>query len=110
MNAGELDTRITIQRRQSGRDSVGQPVETWTDVCTCWASVKTPIGMEAIRAGASVATTLVSIRIRYRTGLDAGMRVVRVRDDQIYNITRPPLSDRRADRVDILAEAVNARS
>jgi SPP1 family predicted phage head-tail adaptor len=105
MNAGELDTRITIQRRQSGRDSVGQPVETWTDVCTCWASVKFPTGLETIRAGAQTATTRASIRIRYRTGIDASMRMLI--GAVVYRIVQPPLGTHRGGWQDIVGEAIN---
>ncbi|AGW94602.1 hypothetical protein N234_31640 [Ralstonia pickettii DTP0602] len=68
--------RVTIQRRATGQDEIGQPVETWADVSTVWANIRHTSGMEAIKAGADVSIVRASIRIRWRTGIDAGMRVV----------------------------------
>ena len=41
-----------------------------------WARIRNPNGLEAIKADATTSIVKASIRIRYRTGLDASMRVV----------------------------------
>ena len=80
MDAGNLNRRITIQSRAQTVDAAGQPTFTWTDVVTVWADIRGATGMGAIRAseprdGVAVELNSYSFRIRYRTGLDAGMRV-----------------------------------
>jgi SPP1 family predicted phage head-tail adaptor len=108
MSAGDLNQRVTFQSLQPGRDSMGQPLSAWVNVCTVWANVRVPTGAESIRAGAETATARLSIRIRYRQGLSADMRVLW--NGQVYEIKAPPLADRRAGRVDIVAEGLNVSS
>lgn len=76
MSAAQFRSRITLQQLSGGQDAVGQPVQTWVDVATVWADVRHLVGLEAIKAGADVSVVRASIRIRYKTGLTAGMRVV----------------------------------
>jgi len=75
MQAGQLDRRLTIKQRVTGQDSIGQPMTTWQTVATVWGSVKYLSGLAAIKADAETSIAKASIRIRFRTGLDAGMRV-----------------------------------
>lgn len=79
--AGSLNRRITIQSRIVGEDAAGQPVMTWQDVATVWADVRGATGMASIRQsspidGVAVSMNSYSFRIRFREGLDAGMRVL----------------------------------
>lgn len=71
-----LNRRVTLQQRSTSQDALGQPVETWSDVATVWADIRHPSGLSAIKADADVSLVKASIRIRYRAGLDAGMRAV----------------------------------
>lgn len=73
--AGKLNRRVTIQRRVTGEDAAGQPVETHEDVGSVWADVRHLSGLETLKADAPVSTVKASIRIRRRTDIDAGMRV-----------------------------------
>ena len=73
---GKLRSRVDIQSRSTTQDAIGQPVETWTTFATAWAHIRVMGGLEAIKAGAVTSTLKASIRIRYRTGIDAGMRVL----------------------------------
>lgn len=76
MQAGRLNTRCTLQQPGTTADELGQPIPGWTDVATVWADIRMKSGLEAIKAGAIVSTVQASIRIRYRAGVNAGMRVV----------------------------------
>ena len=76
MQSGKLDQRIAIQQPVVGQDAIGQPVTTWEAVATVWASVAYLSGLSAIKAGADTAQVSASVRIRYRSGINAGMRVV----------------------------------
>lgn len=79
LRAGDLNRRITIQRRGTAEDSWGTPTpgpENWVEVGKAWAGIKTLSGLGAIKADAQASTVKVSIRVRWRTDLAAGMRVL----------------------------------
>lgn len=76
MNAGKLNRRVTIEQRSSTVDAIGQPVETWTTVATVWADIRFQRGLESLRADSTTSIARASVRIRYRAGINAGMRVV----------------------------------
>ncbi len=75
---GALNRRATIQRRADGEDAAGQPLLTWVDVATVWANVAGATGLAMIKSVGDVPAAIkkYSIRIRFREGLDEGMRVV----------------------------------
>jgi SPP1 family predicted phage head-tail adaptor len=72
----KLWAKITIQRRATAVDAIGQPTDTWEDVCTTYADPRNQRGLEALRSGTQVSTVKTSFRIRNRAGLNAGMRVL----------------------------------
>lgn len=76
MQAGRLNRRCVIQQPGTAQDELGQPIPGWTDLATVWADIRHRSGLEAIKAGAPVSTVQASIRIRYRSDVTAGMRVV----------------------------------
>lgn len=104
MQAGRLNRRCVIQQPGTVRDELGQPIHGWTDVATVWASIRHLSGVESIKADATVSTVKASIRIRWRPGLNAGMRVVH--DAQVYNVEAvlPDVGGR--EFVDLVAEVV----
>lgn len=69
-----MNHRITLLRRDVGKDAAGQPIESWTDVGTIWADVRFQTGAEVLRANAEVAIKRASIRIRTRSDVDTAMR------------------------------------
>lgn len=84
MRAGTLNVRVTVQQLAAGVDALGQPVQTWSDVATLWANVRHSSGVESIKADVIRTVVRASVRIRYRTDINAGMRVVA--GVQTYNI------------------------
>ena len=78
MDIGSLNRRITIQRRQTGEDEAGQPLLGWEDVASVWANVLGQTGLGTIKNSGDVTAAIkaYSFRIRFREGLDEGMRVV----------------------------------
>ena len=89
--AGRYRTRLKIQQRAAGQDAAGQPNGAWTDVCEVSAWGMSPTGMGVITAegqyaGAESSYAQISWRIRWRTGLTAGMRAVRVLGGTVYDI------------------------
>lgn len=82
MDIGSLNRRIAIQSRTAGTDEAGQPLLTWTDVATVWANVAGQTGLGTIKNSGDVTAAIkaYSFRIRFREGIDEGMRV-------LYNAT-----------------------
>ena len=105
MQAGRLNRRCTLQQPGTTTDEIGQPIPGWTDVATVWADIRMKSGLEAIKAGASVSVVQASIRVRYRAGINAGMRIVH--NLQAYNITAvmPDVGGR--EYVDLVCQAVS---
>jgi len=104
MQAGRLNRRCTLQSPSQSVDELGQPIPGWTDVATVWADIRMKSGLESIKAGASVSVVQASIRVRYRAGINAGMRIVH--NLTAYNITAvmPDVGGR--EYVDLVAEVV----
>ena len=76
MRAGTLNTRVTIERKTGGTNDWGEPLpEGWEDFTAAWANVLHKSGSETIRADADTSTVRASVRIRWRTDVDAGMRL-----------------------------------
>ena len=81
LDIGSLNRQITIQAQQSGTDAAGQPLDVWTDFATVWANVRGETGMASIRKtlprdGVAMSLDAYSFRIRFRTDIVAGMRVL----------------------------------
>lgn len=77
LRAGDLRSRVTIQKKGAAANSWGEPLpEAWEDVAKVWASIKHLSGLAAIKADAQTSVVKVSIRLRYRTDVLAGMRVL----------------------------------
>ena len=104
MQAGRLNRRCTLQQPGTATDALGQPIPGWTDVAMVWADIRMKSGLESIKAGAPVSVVQASIRIRYRAGITAGMRVVQ--NLQAFNIVAvmPDVGGR--EYVDLVAEVV----
>ncbi|MGB4064250.1 MAG: phage head closure protein [Azonexus sp.] len=103
ISAGHLTERINIEQRPTTQDAIGQPVETWSLVAAVWASIRHPSGLSAIKADADVSIVKASIRIRFRAGIDAGMRVVH--SATIYDI-KAVLPNRAGGYVDLVCEVI----
>ena len=105
MQAGLLNRRVTLQAPGTMQDELGQPIPGWTDVATLWADIRMKSGLESIKAGAPVSVVQASIRVRYRAGITAGMRVVH--NLQAFNIVAvlPDVGGR--EYVDPVCEVVN---
>jgi SPP1 family predicted phage head-tail adaptor len=70
IRAGQLNQRITIQRKTSAANTVGELVPTWTTHCTVWAAKQQLSGRERYVGERLRADVDTSWRIRYRAGLD----------------------------------------
>jgi SPP1 family predicted phage head-tail adaptor len=75
MLAGMLNRRVVITQQSTDQDDYGQPVQTWTEVATCWANIANKSGLQTILSDAQDSEVHSSIRIRYRTDIEPGMRL-----------------------------------
>lgn len=75
MNAGRLSHRITLQRRATTEDALGQPVGAWQDVATVWADAQPIRGREWFQAEAAQSSIDVRFTLRHRRDVSSGMRV-----------------------------------
>ena len=102
--AGSLTSRISILQRSTSVDSIGQPVETWSTLATVWADVRHTGGLEAIKADRDTSIVRASMRVRWRTDVNAGMRVTHA--GSAYEIRAVLPDSRRREYVDLVCERV----
>jgi len=98
-----LNHQVSLQRRVAGQDALGQPATTWEVFASPWADVRNQSGVQTLRASADISTIRASIRIRYRAGVEAGMRVTH--GDLVYTI-RSAIPDRKRQYLDLVCETV----
>lgn len=84
MRAGALDRLIKIESPSSEEDDWGMPASGWIEVATVWADIKHASGLETVKSGVDVSIVRASIRIRRRTDVTAGMRVLC--EGEVYDI------------------------
>ena len=84
MKAGQLDQRVTVERFTSTEDELGQPIEAWAPLFTCWATVEPLTGREFIAAQAAQSEVTARIRMRFRPWMTAEDRVIH--NGTTYNI------------------------
>jgi SPP1 family predicted phage head-tail adaptor len=87
MDAGNLDQRITFQRRTETPDGGGGTTRTWANLPstpTVWANVKAKGGRESLMEGRVNATFVVVFTIRQRSELTELDRIIW--NGEAYNI------------------------
>lgn len=82
--SGDLNLKVSLQRKSSGVDELGQPLEVWTEYASVWGRVLTLKGIEKVTGGTQVDKGNASIRIRWRTDINNGDRAIA--QNVIYNI------------------------
>lgn len=86
LKAGNLRHRIALQRKQQTQNpQTGAMVTTWVTEATVPAAVEPLSAREFIAAQAVQSDVSVRIRVRYRPGITAAMRLLH--DGKVYNIT-----------------------
>jgi SPP1 family predicted phage head-tail adaptor len=80
MQAGKLRHKVAIQKLVAGspdQKASGEPDTTWTThLASIWASVEPLTGRELFAAQEHHSEVEVRVRVRYREGITAKMRVV----------------------------------
>lgn len=107
LRAGTLRDRIHIQRKTGGVDEYNQPLpEAWGNLTAqrIAANVQHRSGLSAIKGDAEVSIVRASIRIRRRTDVNAGMRVLF--DGATYDIEAVLPGDTR-EHIDLVCKRVS---
>jgi len=76
MRAGPLRHHCAIHKAEQITRPGGGRVESWTELVKVWAEITLPSGRVAVAADQLTAEITAEIRIRYRTDISAGMRVI----------------------------------
>ena len=84
MNAGELNHKITIQKRSVIKDADGYEVEAWSDLCNYWASANEMGSKELYYAQKTFAESTAVFVLRYTQRVTMKMRVKY--DNKLYEI------------------------
>jgi len=75
MRAGTLRHKITFQTATDTSDNMGGYTQAWTDTYDCFAAIWPLKGTEALEAMKLEHAVTHRIRIRYRSGITADMRI-----------------------------------
>jgi SPP1 family predicted phage head-tail adaptor len=108
MDFGRLSRPVTIQQQSTDVDSVGQSLDVWTTFASVWADIRFASGLknlETISADAQQSSAMASVRIRYRTGVTSGMRIVD--GDTTYYIKTVLPNVGAKDYTDMVCEVIN---
>lgn len=106
MRAGTLNRRVTILKPGPSVDEIGQPIDSGpVEVAKVWANVLYTSGLETIKGGAETSVTKASIRIRYRTDIDASMTVLH--GSTTYQIKAVLPDEARREYLDLVCEVVS---
>lgn len=89
MEGGKLNRRVTIQSPTESKNSIGEGVKSWADVATVWAAIEPLSSRELLAQRREVSDVSTRIRIRYRSGVSAAMRVVH--GSNVYRIDGAPI-------------------
>jgi SPP1 family predicted phage head-tail adaptor len=79
INAGKLNKRVSLEQSVAGSPAVndfGEPVVVWEELAEVWAAMEPLTGREFWAQQQVQSEITVRIRIRYRSDVLAGMRVV----------------------------------
>ncbi len=108
MNIGSLDTRCRVEGIVSSRDAnYGSQVKTWALVGVYWCNVQDvlPSKSTEVTKDNSLRVNVKStrLRMRYRTNIDASMRIIIERPDPvIYQIVGGPAELGKRDGIELL--------
>lgn len=102
--AGSLTDRICIERPVPDTSLDGAGSGTWELVAEVWANVQDmlPSRGERLANGINVAARPARVRMRYRTDVDASMRLVM--GDRIMQIVSAPAELGRRDGLEVMVE------
>lgn len=99
MRIGKLNRRVSLQAPVTHKDAGGQEIPAWTEISRPWTDIRYLSGREYATSDTTVSGATASIRMRYRTDLNAGMRIVY--NGTIFNVLAVLPDEEDRDRVDL---------
>ena len=99
-----VKVRGMLQSPSTTQDADGQPLDEWTNVDAISADVLFLNGLETIKGGAETSTIKASVRIRSRSGMTSGMRLLV--GSTAYNFKTVPPYMRSNSFMDIVCEVI----
>ena len=93
MQAGELDSQITLYSATTAADSYGQVNKTWTSQGVFWAKVDEETGTESVRGDERVEDQPLTVTIRHGSGVQTDWKLYY--NEQTYRITSVRMIGRR---------------
>jgi len=76
MQAGDLDTTVTLYSPATAQDAFGEAVRTWTSVGTFAAVVEELGGSEGVRGGEAVEDKPLKVTLRHGSGVQTDYKLV----------------------------------
>ena len=64
MRSSDLTHRVIVQRFTEARNSFGEPIETWTNFSTPWASIEYATGSEGYEADRERSEVPATVKLR----------------------------------------------
>jgi len=108
LQAGSLNCRVVILRRDKVRSPGGQLVDEYVEYARIWANVARLTGLGAIKAESAISLVKASYRVRYRRDLSASMRLVH--DGVVYDIKAVLPDHARREYVDLVCQSIPGES
>lgn len=104
LRAGTLNRDVEIRRLDAGRDAVGQSLDAWVHHAHVRANVRHLNGVQTIKADTPTSVLQVSMRVRYRTDIDASMRAMYL--GKAYQIKAAIPDEVNREYVDLVCEVL----
>lgn len=95
--AGELCHRVTIQYKTTVYDEYNYETEAWTELKKLWGKISFLSVKDSLTAKAAGSETTARLKLRKRSDIDTGMRVLF--DGQTFQIVSPPKPDNENGRI-----------
>lgn len=112
MNIGKLNNYVRVDRPVAGQEGeFGTPTITWVLQSMSWLnkSDMLPSRSEAIKNGLAMSASQTRFRGRYRTDIDASMRIVmQTTPPIVYQIISAPAMLGNKDGIEFMAERVSS--
>ena len=112
MNIGSLNTLCRVEYPVKDQDpEFGTPTITWTPLSQSWVNMQDvlPSRSESVKAGLSISMGQTRVRARYRTDINASMRIVVLRNPEVvYNLITEPVELGHKDGIEFMVERVSS--
>jgi SPP1 family predicted phage head-tail adaptor len=76
MNAGKMNTKMTVQKQTVTRTTMGSTAVSWGTRALIWGDIEPLLGSERWEAGRIVGTVPIRIRARFRSDLSTTDRIL----------------------------------